>query len=76
MFTEEFGITPAVFVEKLRIESARRLIEESSRSFDEIAGDCGLGTAGTMRHAFIRVFQQTPERMRQVSQVKQFMSVY
>lgn len=44
VFHDEFGVTPAAFVEKLRIETARRLIEESSRSFEEIAFECGLGT--------------------------------
>jgi transcriptional regulator GlxA family with amidase domain len=64
IFRQEFGDTPAVFVERLRLETARRLVEESDRSIDEIASSCGLGSADTMRRAFQKQFRQTPSSMR------------
>jgi AraC-like DNA-binding protein len=44
VFVKEFGVTPAAFIERLRIETAKRLVEESSRGLEEIATECGLGT--------------------------------
>ena len=64
IFQQEFGFTPAVFVDRLRLETARKLVEESDRSLDEIAADCGLGSADRMRRAFKKHFGQTPATMR------------
>jgi transcriptional regulator GlxA family with amidase domain len=59
-FTREVGVTPARFVERARVEGARRLLEESTASVDAIAGRCGFGTAETMRRAFLRSLHVTP----------------
>ena len=64
IFREEFGVTPSVFVEQLRLETAQRLIRESNRSVDEIAEACGLGTVDAMRRAFVKNFGSTPTEMR------------
>jgi transcriptional regulator GlxA family with amidase domain len=64
IFRQEFGDTPAAFVERLRLETARSLVEQSDRSVDEIASTCGLGSADTMRRAFRKRFRQTPSDMR------------
>jgi len=67
VFVEEFGVTPAAFVEKLRIETAKRLVEESSRGLEEIAADCGLGSLDTLTRAFVREFGQTPAQLRKAA---------
>jgi transcriptional regulator GlxA family with amidase domain len=59
-FAREVGVTPARFVERTRVDSARRLLEESTASVDEIAGRCGFGTAETMRRTFLRALHVTP----------------
>jgi len=64
LFVQEFGVTPAVFVEKLRLETARRLVEESSRSLDQIAADCGLGSIDSLIRAFVKAFHNTPAQLR------------
>ncbi len=64
IFREEFGVTPAVFVEKLRLETAQRLVHESNRSMEEIAEACGLGGVDAMRRAFVKNFGATPAEMR------------
>ena len=64
IFRQEFDITPAGFVEKLRLETAQRLVQESNRSLDEIAEQCGLGSADAMRRAFVKTFGKTPAQMR------------
>ena len=59
-FRRQVGVTPARFVERARVEGARRLLEESSGSVDEIAARCGFGTAETMRRTFLRSMHVTP----------------
>jgi transcriptional regulator GlxA family with amidase domain len=63
-FRQETGTTPAAFVEATRVEMARRLIETSDATFDEIARICGFGTVKTMRRAFQRTIGTTPGRFR------------
>ena len=62
--------TPAGFVERLRVETAERLVRESDRSFESIAADCGLGGMDAMRRAFLAAFQQTPAQMRDGGEVR------
>jgi transcriptional regulator GlxA family with amidase domain len=54
VFTREVGCTPAVYVERVRVEAARRLLEESDAGVDVVATRSGFGTAETMRRAFVR----------------------
>src|SRR5437763_478533 len=51
-FSRQVGVTPARFVERARVDGARRLLEESAASVDEIATRCGFGTPETMRRTF------------------------
>jgi transcriptional regulator GlxA family with amidase domain len=53
-FRREVGLTPAAYVEELRVERARQLLEESSDSIELISTRCGFGTPETMRRAFGR----------------------
>ncbi|MGQ0805660.1 MAG: GlxA family transcriptional regulator [Actinomycetota bacterium] len=63
-FHREVGMTPARFVERTRVDAARRQLEESTMSIDEIARRSGFGTAETMRRTFLRVLQVTPSDYR------------
>ena len=60
VFTHEIGITPGQFVEKVRVEAARRRLEESTQGLKAIAADCGFGSADTMRRAFLRTVRVAP----------------
>lgn len=60
VFTREVGATPARYVERMRVEAARRRLEESSASIDEVADLCGFGSAETMRRAFLRNVRVPP----------------
>jgi transcriptional regulator GlxA family with amidase domain len=53
-FRREVGLTPAAYVEELRVERARQLLEESSDPIELISTRCGFGTPETMRRAFGR----------------------
>lgn len=60
VFTQEVGMTPGQFVEKVRVEAARRRLEESPQGVKGIATDCGFGSADTMRRAFLRTLRVAP----------------
>ncbi|GAB4560062.1 MAG: GlxA family transcriptional regulator [Haliangiales bacterium] len=60
VFRAEVGVTPARYVQEMRVEAARWSLERSRASIDEIAASCGLGSGETMRRAFLRVLGTTP----------------
>ena len=65
VFRGEVGQTPAAFVERLRVEVARRRLEETEHSLDTIAKHCGFGSADSMRRSFHRVVKVAPTDYRQ-----------
>jgi len=60
VFLNEIGLTPAKYVEKLRIECAKRLLEDSNDSLERIASVSGFKSTDTMRKIFLRNFKLTP----------------
>jgi len=64
VFTREVGVTPARFVTRARVETARRLLEESSKGLDAIGVASGLGSAELVRRAFLRTFGVGPSAYR------------
>jgi transcriptional regulator GlxA family with amidase domain len=64
VFTREVGTTPARFVERARVEAARRHLEDTGDSVESIATACGFGTAETMRRTFLRILRTTPTEYR------------
>ena len=64
VFVREVGMTPGRFVERARVEAARRLLEETSRGIPEIAAACGFGSPETMRIAFRRTLGVNPKGYR------------
>jgi transcriptional regulator GlxA family with amidase domain len=67
VFTAELGTSPAHYVEQLRIEAARQLLEDSWENLDEIASVCGFSSAELMRRAFLRLIGTTPSEYRERS---------
>ena len=63
-FKQELGKTPAQHVEDLRLEAARRQLESTARSSDEIADACGLASAEVLRRMFQRRLRVTPGQFR------------
>jgi len=64
VFAEEVGETPARYVERVRMEAARRELETTTDTLDVIATRCGFGTAETMRRAFHRRLDVAPDSYR------------
>ncbi|MBF5045147.1 helix-turn-helix domain-containing protein [Aggregicoccus sp. 17bor-14] len=65
VFTREVGMTPARFVTSTRVETARRLLEESSESLEAVCALSGLGTPEAMRRAFLHKLGIPPGRYRE-----------
>lgn len=64
IFTAETGVPPAKAIEKLRVEMARLMMEESNHSLDVIATETGFGDRDRMRRSFLRIVGQVPQAMR------------
>jgi transcriptional regulator GlxA family with amidase domain len=60
VFSAETRFTPAAYVERLRVDAARRTLESSRKSVKQIARQCGFGTVETMHRAFKRSVGSTP----------------
>ena len=63
-FRREVGMTPAAYVESVRVERARLALEGGDHPVDEIARSCGFGTVETMRRAFRRRVNVSPSEYR------------
>jgi transcriptional regulator GlxA family with amidase domain len=63
-FLAETGSTPGRYVHLARVESARRLLEDTTNGIDQIARSCGFGVAETMRRAFQRELGVSPAEYR------------
>ena len=64
LYLERTGRTPAKVVEELRLEAARRALEESRLSLKEIACRSGFADEEKMRRAFHRVLGVSPRDYR------------
>ena len=53
-FRRETAMTPAAYVESVRVEQARIALESSDAPVELVARRCGFGTVETMRRAFHR----------------------
>ena len=60
VFVREVGMTPGRFVDRARVEAARRLLEETSRSVSNVAARSGFGNPESMRVAFQRTLGVSP----------------
>jgi len=64
-FRVETGTTPAAFVEDLRLEAARRLLESTELTITAIARAVGYRHGETLHRVFTRRLSTSPERYRQ-----------
>ncbi|MCX5010662.1 MULTISPECIES: GlxA family transcriptional regulator [unclassified Streptomyces] len=63
-FQAETGVTPGRYVERVRVEHARRLLEDSREGIAQISRACGYGTPEALRRAFVRTLGQPPAEYR------------
>jgi transcriptional regulator GlxA family with amidase domain len=63
-FTRALGCPPGDYVEQVRVDTARRLLESEPVLVSVAAGRAGFGTAETMRRAFLRRIGVPPDHYR------------
>ena len=63
-FAREVGTTPRRYLLQLRVEAARRILEQTDRSLAQVAAAAGFGSADVMRRVFLRTLGTTPLRYR------------
>ncbi|MEU2427319.1 GlxA family transcriptional regulator [Streptomyces sp. NPDC007851] len=63
-FTAELGTPPATYVERVRVEAARRALVEGDDPVEAVAHRCGFGTAETLRRCFHRHLGIAPSEYR------------
>jgi transcriptional regulator GlxA family with amidase domain len=64
-FAKHAHVTPSVFVEQVRIDFARKLLEETDVPLKTVAFRCGFNNATQMRMIFSRQLDTTPKLYRQ-----------
>ncbi|WP_432105515.1 GlxA family transcriptional regulator [Streptomyces sp. bgisy091] len=63
-FQAETGLTPGKYVERVRLEHARRLLEDTADGVAGISRASGYGTPEAMRRAFVRALGTAPAEYR------------
>jgi transcriptional regulator GlxA family with amidase domain len=58
-------VTPSVFVEQVRVDTARKLLEDTDAPLKTVAFKCGFRSATHMRTTFSRRLEVTPKQYRQ-----------
>ena len=69
LFREETGQSPAKAIERLRVESARLMMEAGRFSAEEIARKNGFGNRERMRRSFVRALGQSPQGIQRTLRV-------
>jgi transcriptional regulator GlxA family with amidase domain len=63
-FRTETGQSPAKAVERLRVEAARLMMEQTRHPIEVVARETGFADPERMRRAFLRAFEQPPQAIR------------
>ncbi|MEU6391793.1 GlxA family transcriptional regulator [Streptomyces sp. NPDC046939] len=63
-FRAETGLTPGTYVERVRVEHARRLLEDTADGVEEVSRASGYRTPEAMRRAFLRTLGTPPAEYR------------
>jgi transcriptional regulator GlxA family with amidase domain len=63
-FVAETGTTPNKWLTMQRVLHARQLLEDTSLSVDEVAEECGFGSAALLRHHFNKIVGVPPKDYR------------
>lgn len=64
VFKQEVGVTPGRFIRRVRLQEARRLLENTDLAVADIAARVGAGDASTLRRWFIRHLGVSPGKYR------------
>lgn len=65
-FHEALGCSPTQYLQEVRVEGAKRLLETTSLSFEEIMERVGYGDPSSFRKLFERITKVSPSRYRRM----------
>ena len=65
VFKADVGVTPAKYVESVRLAAARAMLENTTRPVRQVAARCGFGTAESLRRRFVDRLGVSPSLYRQ-----------
>ena len=65
VFAKDASMTPSAFVEQVRVDFSRKLLEETDLPLKTVAFRCGFHSANHMRVIFARRLDTTPREYRQ-----------
>lgn len=60
VFCQQVGMSPGRYVERIRLETARRRLEESDHTVEAVALSAGFGSTETMRRVFVSNLAVSP----------------
>ncbi|MGK5680890.1 GlxA family transcriptional regulator [Actinoplanes sp. URMC 104] len=63
-FAEQTGTSPGRYVDRVRLETARRLLQDTTDAIAEVARAAGYGTPEAMRRAFVQALGVAPAEYR------------
>ncbi len=66
VFLKESGMTPGRFLEKMRLDQAKNMLEYTGMSIDMIAEKCGFRTAISLRRLFLKYLSVSPAQYRKI----------
>ena len=66
LFRHEVGVTPAAWIESVRVDAARRMLE-AGHAPKQVASECGFTDPDNLRRAFVRTVGVTPAEYRKRS---------
>ncbi|MBP2616322.1 GlxA family transcriptional regulator [Chryseobacterium jejuense] len=64
VFLKESGMTPGRFLEKMRLDQAKSMLEYTDMSIDMIAEKCGFRTMVSLRRLFLKYLSISPSQYR------------
>jgi transcriptional regulator GlxA family with amidase domain len=64
VFVKESGMTPGKFLEKMRLDQAKNMLEYTDMSVDMIADKCGFSNAVSLRRVFLKNVSLSPAQYR------------
>lgn len=64
VFLKESGMTPGRFLEKMRLDQAKNMLEYTEMSIDMIAEKCGFSNVISLRRLFLKYLSVSPSQYR------------
>lgn len=70
IFSKEFGVSPAKWLENIRLEHAKKLLREDQLATKQVVMECGLSNEQVLRQLFVRNLGISPVEYKKLYQYK------